>query len=320
MSCNDNLKLNNVCYYGETRFINMAEINLKARLDWGLLCIGGWTDVTLGMQSAYSADWSQLALACDCNYTDGQVWQSARKDWVYESGVNYVDADANIHNPLVPQIYVGGLPVVAGFSINYPEGRVIFDAPLASTSVVQAVHSFRNIQVYIGDSVPWWQELQRNSFRVDDSHFQKTESGDWSIGSHHRIQMPVIIIDAIPFGNTQGYSLGTYKLKDTQDILFHILAENKVTRNNIIDIIMLQGHRNICTFNCDDAAVNQALPLDCGGDIAPSGVDYDELVAQYPWCNIRLQRPLLTHVDSIDCGLFEGMVHIPLEIIYSRNC
>ena len=64
-----------------------------------------------------------------------------------------------------------------GHHYNYPLGRVVFDTAIPTTSTVQLEYSYRNVQTYIADQAPWWDELQYNSMRVDDSTFSQSLIG-----------------------------------------------------------------------------------------------------------------------------------------------
>ena len=323
MSCQDNFKLRGVSNITDSRIINGLEINMKARLDWGLLVAGGWVDVAQGMPGAYGGDQSELKPVVDCGdvpvWITGQVFQSFRKDWVYETGATFIDESGGSNVPIVPSILVDGVVQSGNYIINHPNGLVIFDASVSDASTVQAIYGYRCIQVYVADNVPWWKELQTNSFNVDDLHFQQSECGDWSIGAHHRIQMPTIIIDIVPMGSIKGYSIGSCKKIGTYDIMFHVLAESKVQRNDIVDILMCQGKSNIRTFDCNLVAEDEVFPLDCQGDLNSTGLEYPELVTNYPWHNVSLVEANLAHMKSYNCGLHEGIVHITAELIFCSN-
>ena len=308
--CEDPLKFKGVCHFGTTDIINNIELNLKVRLDWAFLQIGGFINVTKGMAGPLSSgDWSTLKPIDD----DGYKWISARKEWVYED-FSYTDIDAVVRTPLTPQIYVDDVLQASGYTINYPEGVVTFDSPVDLSASVQASYSYRYVHTHISSDVPWWRELQHHSFNIDDLHFEQSSCGDWNIGSEHRVQMPVVIIDAIPIGTLSGYSLGEARRLAKQGVLFHIFAENKTTRNKLVDIIRLQGDTSICAFNANYAAIDSALPINCGGD--PTGLSYAELIEDYPWSKLWLGTPIVRELNFWKCGLYEGKVDIPIETIF----
>ena len=89
MSCGLNKKFVKVDHVGENLLINQMESTLKTYLDWGLLSVGGWTNITTPTSGAYGGTFDALRVVSDPAYTDGQVWESAKKDWVWETGMDY---------------------------------------------------------------------------------------------------------------------------------------------------------------------------------------------------------------------------------------
>ena len=87
MSCDLNRKFVKVDHVGENLLVNQMESTLKTYLDWGLLSIGGWTNIESPTSGAFGGNFATLRAVSDPAYTDGQVWESARKDWVWETGM-----------------------------------------------------------------------------------------------------------------------------------------------------------------------------------------------------------------------------------------
>jgi len=325
MSSNDWEVFKLVSHLGNDQLMNIVETNLKMWLDWAFLKIGGWTEVALSQASVWGGDYSLLRSVDDDNYTDGQVWEGIRKDWVWETGVDYVDIDSNTQNPLVvgtPQI--DGNPTAASYHINYPLGRVIFDSALDTDAEVKVAHSFRNVQVYRADDAPWWTELQYKTFRADHSHFAQTSDGSWSVGGHHRIQMPTIIIETVPRGDATGFELGSGALDVNQDILLHIMAESRADRNKYVDILRAQKDKTIWLFNTNDMNAAEDYPLDSRGELIASPKMYPELVdtaanGGYRWIESVFLRSVVSEVESIHPALHEGVVRLTLEIIWGRG-
>jgi len=316
MSCPSNTKFNTVQHYGKTNVINRLERNLKMFYDWGFLCIGAWSDVLPGMLSPNGNDLTQLRMVESApDYSGGQVWQGFRKDWVYETDAIYIDVDGGSHSPSV--VVANTLSPSGNFDVDYPNGRVIFPTPVGSVS---ANYSFRNVQIYIGDEAPWWQELQFNSWDVDSDYFQACpEMGDWVVGGNHRVQMPVIIIYADGNGSLEGAGLGNCTKLREQSVVFHILAEDKCTRDKIVDIIVEQDERTINLFNPDQALISGAIPLDCNGFLV-SDSNYEDLVNDYPWACARQERTEILDLESLTCGLHEGVIRTNFKVYFNQLC
>ena len=89
MSSNISTTFQHVSQVGDTLLNCELESNLKSYLDWGMLGIGGWFNVNIPTSGAWGGTFDQLRVVDDPSYTLGQVWETARKDWVWETGVAY---------------------------------------------------------------------------------------------------------------------------------------------------------------------------------------------------------------------------------------
>ncbi len=278
-----------------------------------------WTDVVSPTLGAFGGDFSILRQVDDPSFTAGTVFESVRKDWVWETSVDYVDTNSVTQNPTSPAIIRVDTVVTAPNHINYPLGRVVFSSPIATTSVVEASYSYRYAQVYRADDAPWWQELQYRSFRVDDSHFtQTTDKGVWSVGSQHRVQMPCVILEAVPRATSRPFQLGDGSAWVEQDILVHILAESRNDRNKLVDIFRGQFDTVIWLFDNDLVAVNSDYPLDHRGEIVDSSQVYPALidpVTGYRWESCRFSRTEVSEVEALNSRLYEGVVRMTCEVV-----
>jgi hypothetical protein len=320
MSTRDYEAFKGVTHYGNNHLTNILETNLKDYMDWAMLKIGGWTEVANTQTGLYGADHSQLRSVEDPSYTNGQVWEGVRKDWVWESGVDYSDVDENTQNPLqVGTPTVNGTPTVDSYHVNYPLGRIVFDTAISTSSTVKVAHSYRNVQTYIADDAPWFNELQMRSYRPDDSQFDQTGSGEWSLGGQHRVQLPAIVIEAVPRGTTTPYELGNGSLTIHQDVLFHIVAERRWDRNNLVDIIRQQSDKAIWLYDTNRAIAATGLPLDYRGERI-NGNNYPDLILPiasggYRWNRCYWNNATVSEVDTLSPTLYEGVVRTSMEIV-----
>ncbi len=292
---------------------NILESNLKMYYDWALLSIGGWVAVSVPTSGAYGGDFSRLRPVDDANYDEGQVWETARKDLVWESGINYVNPTGGIYNPTpvgLPQ--VNGVPVSTGYYVDYPNGRVIFEN--AQTGTVKMAHSYRYAQIYKSDDAPWWREIQYRSHRIDNDQFLQSASGEWSIFGTNRIQLPAIILEVVPRGFGKGWHLGSESLEQSRDVLFSIVSETPWERKNLMDIFNSQVARKIHLFN-SNTALNE-WPLDYRG--ALTGVqNYPYFVSSsgHRWKVCEMKQSLITDVEQIHPKLFIATVRTTTETI-----
>lgn len=308
----------------DTLIMNELETNLKMFIDWGMLCIGGWTNIALSDESIHSADMSVLKPVVDPSYTDGQVWQAFRKDFVWESTIPYDDAGNDPEPVVISAVNVNNVDVTTGFIVDYPNGLIIFDTAISTSASVKLTYSYRYAQVYKMDDAPWWRELQYKSLRADDIQFTQlpdTYLGDWTIHSHNRIQMPCVIIESTPRARSEGYELGSGALTVFQDVQFHILAENGYDRNKLVDILRLQNDLTLWLFGSDAVAANSDFPLDYRGMKINSNT-YPDLVDEttgHRWKRCRFTNTVVSDVEMAHPKLYEGTVTTTCEVVFGGD-
>ena len=320
MSCTISTQLQRVSNVGNTLLNSELESNLKSYLDWGLLGIGGWFNVEIPTSGAWGGTFDQLRLVDDPSYSAGQIWESARKDWVWETGVTYTGGSPiQITGVSVNGTFYGTEDATYGHHYNYPLGRVVFDNPISTNSTVKLEYSYRNVQTYIADQAPWWDELQYNSMRVDDATFQQVGSGNWAILANNRVQMPAVVIEAVPRRTYQPYELGSSNNFITQDVLFHIVAESRWWRNQLVDIISIQKDNTLMLYDSNKLADSGAYPLDFRGMVIAPQNNYSGLVTTpgYQYTSARITDMGVTEMESYNSRLYEGTVRASFEVILS---
>lgn len=293
-----------VDHFVETTTIDWLEVNLRTFWREGLLGIGGWTTVAADSGGKFPV----LLPLVDCPTT----LQSMRKDWVWHD-VAYSGLDDNVWHPVVPpDIYVGGALQPSGsYEIDYEGGTVTFGT--APTEAVTASYSFHNIQVYIANEVPWWRQLQQLSLDFDDNQFQRCDNGDWQIGPHHRIQLPALIISALGNGELIPYGLGRGCVKRRQEVIYHVITEDKCVRDKMVDWILLQDQTKLDLFNPNLARFAGDNPLNCNGTIN-SGLLMQDLVEAYPGGCARSSRTRLSSADTFLNGIWDAVVQATYEV------
>lgn len=313
--CNNNTTFQGINDISEDLLLNIVEANFKTYFDWAFLNLGAWFDAEVGEYTINSStvQQAQLLAVADEAYLDGQVWQGIRKDWVFESGCH----------PTTNPIQISGLTVDGAFHsypggdfvINYPEGRVIFDAPVSIGATVLMDYSYRNVQVYRASDAPWFSELQYNTFNNSDPDIQRMEDGNWSIAGNHRIQLPAIIIDPIARSNSSPYELGSRGLVISQDIGFHVIAETKNERNKLLDIIRLQQGITLDMYDTNLVAQAEKFPLGPNLDKNFAGEMYPDLVLNYHYRKCFLRMVNLYEIQSLGPNLHQGLARATVEII-----
>lgn len=295
---------------------NAIENNLKTYYDWALLKIGAWSEVGINTVSAYG-DYSTLRVVDDPNYTDGQVWEAPRKDFVWESNINYVDTTGGVNEPSdvgIPQ--VGGVPATTGtYYIDYPQGKVIFDTPISTSAEVKLAYPYRYVQIYQGDDIPDWQETQFNSYILNDGQFSQFGSGEWSLFGEQRAQFPLVVVQVVG-GSVSAWEIGTAPNNIHRQVEFNIMAETKEELNNLVDIFSLQTERKIPFFNTQELVNNEAFPLNYRGELVGS-IGYEEFVAQtgYFWGICEMKDASVVNTRQIHPQLYAGLVRTTMSII-----
>jgi hypothetical protein len=307
---------------GASLIINELENNIKSYLDWGFLNIGGFVNINIPTTNISSFDLHILKPTVDKNQTPNyKVWQTPRKDWVYETGINYNGA-----NPInISGIYVNSTlypaPTGSGnitYKLNYPEGKVIFNSGLPASSVVQMNYSYRSIQVYKSEEFPYWKEIQHRSLE-NKTGFVLSDKGDFSIGTEHRVQLPAIILETVASSKSIPFRLGDKSLIIYQDILCHVLADNRNDKNNIVDILRLQEDRVIWLYNTNTVVRSGVYPLNYDGSKNLTGQNYNLIVDNnsYRWLTDRISEVSISEINFLNLRMYGSVIRLTNEIIFT---
>lgn len=273
----------NVSEYGRPLLSDTLEANFFMFLNWAFLEAGAFSNVSIPASGAYGGQKHRLRLCDDRNYPitsgSGQVWEGFRKDWVWETGLQRSSEQQPIR---VSGVFVGGVfrPATGvgphAHRVDYTLGRILFDSPIPTGSIVTCEYSYRNVQVSTADT-PWWREVQQNSLRVDDNHFLQYGSGAWHLQGGSRIQLPAIIVEAAPSTRRTGKELGGGEIV-RQDVYLHVLTETPWDRKQLHDILTYQWGKRLLGFDKDRLYRAGAYPLDEYHSPVSSGKMYPDLV------------------------------------------
>jgi hypothetical protein len=307
---------------GNSLIINELENNLKSYLDYGFLNIGGFVNVNRPETNIYGFDLHILKPHSDPNQSGSyKVWQTPRKDWVYESGIHYSSS-----SPIdISGVYVNNsfypAPTGSGsitYKLNYPEGKVVFNNTIPSSSNVQMDYSYRSVQVYKAEEFPYWKEIQYKSLE-NKTGFSLTDKGDFSIGSEHRVQLPAVIIETIASSKSEPFRLGDKSLIITQDILLHVLADNRNDKNNIVDTIRLQEDRVIWLYNTNTVVKSGVYPLNYDGSKNITGQNYNIIIDNnnYKWLTNRIKDINISEINFTNIRMYGSIIRLSNEIIFT---
>ncbi len=265
----------------EFKLRSTLKLNYKLFLDMSFLREGGFSIVASGQQFYDSSDMSILvpdlyAHELYGGMQQGQVWQSAFRQWVYESGVP-VDGSLITANPQVASgVYVQGAfrpsdDPTFSHKIDFINGRIIFDSPIPLDSQVNADFTYRHVRVGF--------EHQFNQ-QFEDGYIESkfTTNPETSMQlvypSGTKQPFPAVFIEVD--GRTQvPYELGNRSLVVTDEIKFHIWALDDLQRDNIVDILSSQARKVIPLINFNIA------PLPLSGifnQLSPEYIAYQDML------------------------------------------
>lgn len=304
---------------------NELQDNIIEFFDWGLLEKGNYFNVTVGETDPYGNDYSELRMSSHPHYASGQVWEGFRKNWVWQSGIippNGIDpplVGTNNSIPGISGVYINDTfypsDTTGGYahSVDYFNGRVIFDEPIPSDSKVQAEFSYKYINIVYANALPWIREVQ---YRTDGlvGNFETQNKGEFDLLPEMRVQLPAIAVEIVPRRTATGYQLGGGQIVYT-DILFHCLAEDEMTRNKLVDIVSFQNDKTIFMFNTNDIVNNGAFPLDHNGIPSSGALSYPNLLNTYKGNRLRFRNSIVQGMELINSNFYSGIVRMTTEVI-----
>lgn len=226
-------------------------MNLKLFLDYTFLRESGYSNVPSGTSFV---DGSKMSLLLPDVQADtyfglpvGSVWQSPFRQWVYESGIVLDGVIKHSSAPIVASgVYLFGAfrpasGVAFAHTIDYSNGRVIFDDPLPLGTDVHSDFSYRDVRIGFEDEF-------NNQF---DRGFLESKFTTNPMTSNHLVYpsgsaqpFPAIFIEqASRF--QKPYELGNRSLTINDKFRCDIWTLNSFQKDNIIDILTSQDRKNI---------------------------------------------------------------------------
>lgn len=307
---------------GDSTLNNEIKDNLVSFFDWGLLNKENFINVEIPSSGYYGGNEHILRAVQDPRYTDGQVWEGFRSNWVWESGLSGDSSPlvgTDNANPGVSGVYVNGTfhsvteTGTYAHHINHPLGRVVFDTAIATTGDVQCEYSYKYVNVTKSNGLPWFKEIQKRSERVENSQFL-TNSGDWSQLSQNRAQLPLLGIEVTNSRSYKGYQLGGGSYVYT-DVLIHCVAEDPYMRDSLLDIVSHQNEKTFQMYDQNLIAAADAYPLNYNGVPASGALRFPDLATTYPFKSMRIFNCKFDSVYSLGSDLYVGTVKCTTEVI-----
>jgi len=225
---------------------SLLESNIQFWLENKMLTEGLYRNISEAQVDFYARDLSLLLpVTSDPDYQDGQVWQSAFKNWVYESGI------VPVQTGIVPPTLVSGVTVngtfypdstVGGFAhfVDFPNGRIIFNSPISTASIVRTSFAYKEVTVGFAEEL----DNERMDLLIETAiKDNPRQSGVQSYPSRDNRTLPAIWIDVLRREN-DGYELGSKSLVSDFYGVLHIWARDRWMRN-IVEDILNDAHRDV---------------------------------------------------------------------------
>jgi hypothetical protein len=297
-------------------------------LKWSTLQVGGFQNVQYSYGSGiYGGDFSRLRMVTDPNYTNGQVWEGFRSDWVWETGVTYDVSPRECSGIYVEGTFYPTATETGVYShhINYPLGRVVFDNEIVTTATVYSDYAHRTIS-YVRANEPWFKELLFDSYRIDRNDFLAEGSGQWHQLAQTRRHMPVVGIE-LANRRFEPYEIGSSNHYVYQDVVMYVLTEDEDDRNQIVDILSQQHGKVIWTYNRGKIkdgtdflgnSVDFPYDLDMYGSPVTTPLQFTSLVAPTGDGGFRYRKVVMGDVrvqlmDQINGWLYRGLLRTTFE-------
>lgn len=260
-------------------------------LDQELLRDGNYDVITSGTQFYDGQDLSLLVpdtaseVLAEGGYTAGQVWQSLFRNWVYQNPPALNPSVVLQHWPTAFRasgVYIDGAfrlenDAVYPHTIDYINGRVIFDSPLPLDTTVHGEYTYKTVQILnlrefnnqLRDGV-LEQQYKTNPFTAGQLVYPS--------GSTRISPLPIIFVENM--GHTaRGYQLGDRSLIRRDELVCEIWSLDESTRDNLIDLVASQQRKSYPIINYNIAP----FPLSgLKNGLSPEYVPYSALALNQP--------------------------------------
>lgn len=268
--------LKGIGHVGKLGPTEIVRDNLIDFFDWGLIDNGGYFNINIPKSGVYGGDYHRLRPVIDTRYSNGQVWEGFRKNWVWESGLSTSTQPIKVSGVYINGNFNPTSGIAYPHSINHPLGRIVFNNAIPTSSVVTAEYSTKYVQVFNINDIPGLRQVQYGSFRIDDQTFF-SPSGNWTIPSENRVQMPAVGISVGGHEYYEPFQIGGGQYK-YNEVFAHIFTEDESTGIRIGDYLSQQKEKIINLYDENRMNSENRVQLNSNGSIANGAKTYYELV------------------------------------------
>lgn len=271
---------------------SLLKLNFKLFLDMHMLREGAFINVSSGQQFYDGNDMSLFLPDTTADDTlfgisNGQVWQSPFRQFVYESGVPLDGAGTN-----TPPVVASGLFIEGSFRptdddefghvIDYVNGRVIFNEPQSLDLTVQGEFAAREVR--IGFEHDFNQQFTDGV--LGTQYFTNPLTSNQIVYPSGNIQLFPAVFISVDNRSFSAYELGNRSAIIEDTIRMYVWAQDDVQRDNIVDILTQQWRKALPMIDFNIAP----LPL--------SGI-YNTISSEYiPYQKLLRNNKIVTTVGS----------------------
>jgi len=316
MSTPDYLQLNSgITHWAEDSFGENLKYSVIDFYKWTFLNIGAYNNISINppVSGVFGGNRFGLAYTEDPRFSNGRVWQGARSDWVWETGVSFTPPPTSV------SVTLNGIPQSSGYYVDYPRGRVVFNTAIPSGSTVQATYATRSVN-FVDATEPWFRELMFDSYDVQRSDFTDSKrGGKWNQLGENRLQLPVVGVEVVGPAEFKPYQLGGGQWVYV-DLLYYIYAENSSDRDKLRDIIANQNNKVIWTYDRNRMKQDSRWPftLDSRGATVSGFLTYPSLINEqtgFRFLNAKFTETNAYNMDTNNAFLWAATVRTTAEMI-----
>lgn len=311
----------------------LLKLNYILFLENELLRDGNFQNVVSGLQFYDGSDMSRLVRddspvvnaelgLMDRNtgqVTGGRVYQSAFRNWVYESGIALNPGLARVGWPdpiRVSGVYVDGrfcptssshpdYDASCAHAIDYLAGRVVFDSALPTTSTVHADFAYKTVAVMTASKFN--NQLVNGILETKFTTNPRTANQlVYPSGNSRIMPYPIIFIEDAA-RDFDAYQLGDRSLIANDEMVFHIYALDESTRDNLIDLISFQERKRIPLVDFNYA------PFPLSGIMSTLSPEY------IPYIDLVLKNNVVSTTSVVVSACNPSGAPITTEIVRSQR-
>ena len=266
--------------------------NLDSWLEWGLAEIGAYETAD---QNGRNSSLATLQPVKDERETDGTVFETYGPSIIWQSGVSPIAGSPNIINPsgvwIDGSFYPNGTTGSNGFTIDYRDGRVIFNED-KSGSTIKMNYSFPHVAVYDSQS-PQWKSIIDSYTEADYTNIgNSSPSGIASNLKERRVWLPCVVVEVQNRTGNDPLQLGGGEIHDYA-VFYHVFGNRDFDVVRTCDLLNNQKNKKLKLFDVNKARASGVIPYNYNGSIPSGTLEYPTLRGNnngYFWTYGRIEE------------------------------